>query len=562
MAFHLKLLGARPIRLRIEPGKVFTIGRANDADLCLEDKLISRRHCEIELRDGAVEVRDLGSRNGTCLNGERIQGSAAARPGDQIKVGSSFLLVESDTEGSEARLRKSASGEIPARPAAGAAARLSESGARRSESRDMPAPTPRPFPAAAPAAQAAPTPPPIPPIAAPLPSLPGYELLKEIGRGDTGRIYRAVHLVDRRDVAIKILDLAKGSSETAVKRFYREARALQRLDHPNIVKIFEADRANGLHYYAMELVDGVTLERRLRGGPIGAREALSIAIQVARALETAHAENVIHRDVSPSNILVSPGGIAKLSDFGFVKSGDEEGARSLTNLGEIVGDLLYSSPEQVRDPRDVDARTDLYALGATLFHAVVGRPPFQGANYLETLRKVISLPAPRIRDLVPTVPPKVDEIVARLLEKERSERYETATALVRALDDALLDACSPRPATAGAADQGAIGGGFSGTELVEIVQFLEFNRKEGVLVVSAPPLEGEMRFVGGEIVAAGAGQLDGETAVLALLGAPSGTFRFRATSPGDRPPDTGLRVKPSLAALDAMRGRDEKSRAR
>src|SRR6185295_14037796 len=137
----------------------------------------------------------------------------------------------------------------------------------------------------------------------------------------------------------------------------------------------------------------------------------------------AHAENVIHRDVTPENILITPGGIAKLFDFGFVKSGEE--GSSLTNLGEIVGDLLYNSPEQIRDPRDVDARTDLYALGSTLFHMLTGRPPFEGANYLETLRKVLAMPAPRVRDLVHEVPAKVDEVVKVLLEKERDVRHQT-----------------------------------------------------------------------------------------------------------------------------------------
>lgn len=541
MAFLLKLLGARPVRLKVEPGKIFTIGRSAEADLCLEDKLISRRHCELELRQDALEVRDLGSRNGTCLNGEKIQGKALARAGDQLKVGSSFLLVEGEQEHpSDPRIKKP--GGADASDSKGhalppGAARQSDSGGARA----APKTTPEPIPAG-------------------LPSLPGYEFVSLIGKSATGRIYRAVQLIDRRDVAIKILDVAKSASENAVKRFYREARALQRLDHPNIVKIYEIDRAAGMHYYAMEHVDGVSLAERLREGPIGAREALSIAIQVARALELAHADGVIHRDVSPSSILITRGGVAKLSDFGFVKSGDDFG-RSLTNLGEIIGDLLYSSPEQVRDPRAVDARTDLYALGATLFHALAGRPPFDGANYLETLRKVLALEAPRVRDIVGAVPPKVDQVVARLLAKEPKDRYETATDLVRALEDALLDACSPGP-QAGPAAEGAFGGGFSGMELVEIVQFLEFNRKDGYLVVSAPPLEGEMRFREGEIVSAKAGQLDGETAVTALLGAPGGTFRFRAAVVGEKVPDSGLRIKPSLAALDAMRSRDEKASRR
>jgi hypothetical protein len=520
--FFLKLLGSRPVRLRVEPGKAFVIGRASGADFRLEDRLISRRHCELEVRENAVEVRDLGSRNGTCLNGERIQGKALARPGDQIKVGSSFFVVESEVEGPEGPRA------APAPPA------------------QSPAPTPpspMPIPLSRPAA---------------LPSLPGYELVEEIGRGRSGRIYRARRLTDLAEVAVKVLDLAKAASENAVKRFGREARALQRLDHPNIVRIYEVERAAGLHYYVTELVEGATLAERLRERPLGVREALSIAIQVSRALELAHAAGVVHRDVSPETIVTTDGGIAKLFDFGFAKSGEEEG-RSLTGLGEIVGDLLYNSPEQIRDPRNVDPRTDLYSLGATLFHTIAGRPPFEGANYLETLRKVLSVPAPRVRDIVPEVPPKVDEIVLRLLAKDPEGRFRTATELVRALEDALLDACSPGPPAAG--DRGTFGGAFVGMELVEIVQFLEFTRKDGALVVSAPPLEGEIKFRGGDIVAASAGQLDGEGAIVALLESPGGTFRFRGFAPGERIPDLGLAIKPSAIALAAMRELDERSRS-
>lgn len=538
MPFTLKLLGARPVRLRVEEGKVFVIGRSSDADLCLEDKLISRRHCELELREGnQLEVRDLGSRNGTCLNGEKIVGKAVARPGDQIKVGSSFILVEGNQESSDSRPVA-----VPGAPsAAGVESKVmsrprgqgpTEGGGQRRHVSESIVPS------------------------GPLPSLPGYEFLKEIGRGKTGRIFKACQLVDRKDVAVKILDVARAGNENAVKRFYREARALQRLDHPNIVRIHEVDKAGAMHYYSMEFVEGVSLAKKLRDGPIGAREALSIAIQVARALELAHALHVIHRDVSPENILITPAGIAKLFDFGFVKSGDEG---SLTNLGEIVGDLLYSSPEQIRDPRDVDARTDLYALGSTLFHALAGRPPFEGTNYLETLRKVLAMPAPRVKDLVPEVPAKVDEVVAKLLEKDREHRYQTAGEVIRALEDALLDACSPGPP---AADKGTFGGGFSGMELVEIVQFLEFTQKDGTLVVSAPPLEGEMRFKGGEIVGASAGHFEGEEAVILLLNAPGGTFRFRALASGERILEAGLQIKPSVVALSAMRSRDERTKAR
>ncbi|GIW71808.1 MAG: hypothetical protein KatS3mg102_1350 [Planctomycetota bacterium] len=528
MACHLKLLGPRPVRLRLEPGETLAIGRSPENDLCLDDKLVSRRHCELRFgHDGVLTVRDLGSRNGTFINGRRLAGEERARQGDQIKIGGAYLLVE---------------GELATRPRTAKIPALSRAAARAS---------------AADAAAGASPPPEV------LPALPGYELIRELGRGRTGRIFKARSLFEDRMVAIKLLDprlLDPQQASTAIERFVREARALRRLDHPNIVRVFDVDRAGGYHYYTMELLEGVTLAERLEAGRLGVREALAIGIQVARALELAHAEDVIHRDVCPRNILISPGGVAKLFDFGAIKSTEGEG-HSLTGLDEIIGELVYSSPEQVRDPRQVDHRTDLYALGATLYHAIGGRPPIEeGENYLETLRRVLSAPPRRLRELEPAVPPSVDELIMKLLSKEPGLRVPTAAELVRRLEVELLQVCGPEAGPGGDSDPGSFGGGFSGMELLEIVQFLEYNQKSGALTVSAPPLEGEIHLREGVIVSAHAGQLEDQEAVVALLSVTAGTFRFRNAALPEQVRDTGLRLRPGAAAIEAMRRRDEVAR--
>jgi serine/threonine-protein kinase len=516
MVCHLKLLGPRPVRLKLAKGELLRIGRAPDNDLCLDDKLVSRRHCQLDCDGGGVIVRDLTSRNGTFLNGQRLDGELRARPGDQIKVGSAYLLVE----GGGAQAAPSPEVE-----------------------RTMKVPSLRPMTERPPA-------------------LPGYEIREELGFGDTGKIYMARSLFDKRDVAIKVMHPRAGEDETKIQRFMREAGVLKRLDHPNIVRVFEVEKAAGLYYYTMELLEGTTLAERLQAGPLSAREALAIGVQVAMALELVHGEDVIHRDISPRNILISPGGVAKLFDFGAVKF-ETAGGHSLTGLGEIVGELVYSSPEQVRDPRQVDHRTDLYALGATLYHAIAGRPPIEeGNNHLETVRRVLSAQVPPLRRFEPSVPRKVDDVIRRLLSKEPGLRMSSASEVLHELEAALLVACGPERDGGSDSDHGAFGGGYSGVELLEILQFLEFSSKDGVLVVSAPPLEGDLHLLGGCIISATAGELDGEEAISALLSTAAGTFRFRSVVSASQVHDAGIRVKPSAAALEAMRRRDELVRTR
>ncbi len=593
---YLKLLGPRTVRIRVEADRPFVIGRAPECELSLDDRLVSRHHCELRLTDRGLEVRDLKSRNGTTFNGERLKTPVVAQPGDQIKIGSSYLIVEG--ERAETTPGPRPAGEVvPGSGPIGAPGEAGDGGSAPTPPQARPpsaavprgastsAATPGPGPALAAgstpaagtasvgggaaagpgagrgAAAASSSPPPPPP------SIPGYEILRELVRHPTGRTFHARSLLDGREVAIKVLETARAAIavKKVVARFQREARALSRLDHPNIVRIFDVDKVASTHFYVTEYVEGKRLADRIReAGRLGVREALSIAIQVARALDLAAQAGVVHRDITPANILITAAGIAKLTDFGFVKStaGPEEGEQdSVTSLGEMVGDLRYSSPEQTRDPRTVDHRSDLYSLGATLFHCLAGAPPFGGENYLETIRMVLATTPAPLRDAVPETPPKVEKIVQRLLQKDPADRFATAPEVVVALEDALLDACGapeapPSDERDARSDSAIMNGTFGGMELVEIVQFLEWNRKDGTLVVSAPPLEGELVFREGEIVAAAAGRLDGREAVLGLLSAAGGTFRFRGEKRSGVP---GFRMKPSLAAVEAMRLRDEQT---
>jgi hypothetical protein len=304
---------------------------------------------------------------------------------------------------------------------------------------------------------------------------------------------------------------------------------------------------------------GRPLSKRLKDGPLGARLALQLGIQIANALALAHSVDVFHRDVSPGSILLVPGGIAKLYNFGSVKLAGGDQGHTVTTLGDIVGDIVYSSPEQVADPRRADARSDLYSLGATLFHAIAGRPPFMGKNYIEQVRLTMTTPAPSLAELAPGASPGLVETIGRLLASKPDDRYASAAEAATALKEALLEcAVSVEQAEASwsakrkPAAAGELAGAFSGTELLDILQFLEFGRKKGTLEISAPPVRGELELRDGQIVGARAGASRGESAVAELLATTAGTFRF---TPGDVA-GGGFELKPSMAALEALRSRD------
>ncbi len=542
MTMLLQLLGRHSVSLRVEQGQKLIIGRSPACDLCINDTLVSRQHCEVKGEADHLLLLDLGSRNGTEVNGERLHGSTVARAGDQVRIGRASLLVESTSQ---------------------RASWLAERARADEGSPDVTA------------AQRE----------AALPSLPGYELMERLADGQHSVVLRAREEKSNAPVAVKVLK--PGSSREMIDRFLRSAEKLWKLDHPNIIKIVDVRDSGRYRFYAMELLDGRTLATLLKDGPVGVRQAMAIGVQIARALRLVHAEGLVHRDVSPDNIVVRSGGIAKLVGFSFLKDLAEDGG-AITQLGDLVGDEAYSSPEQLRDPRRVDHRSDLYSLGAVLFHAVTGEPPYGGEG-LERLRRVLgggkpedSLPEDVV--LPPTVSGFLDSIVRQLLAREPNDRFQTAKEVEIALDHALLTSCKPDPAPAVAtkvpalanrritatqavvnpvASSHTFGGGFSGLELLEIVQFLELHGKSGRLRVDAVGGQGELRLDDGVIRSAWTtDDVYGKEAVRALLGSPEGTFTFDGNddalaASGVSPADAGISIRPSAIALDLMRARDE-----
>jgi serine/threonine protein kinase/Flp pilus assembly protein TadD len=255
-----------------------------------------------------------------------------------------------------------------------------------------------------------------------------YRLLGRIGAGGMGVVYRAEDLRLRRPVALKFLTLDSEASLDLIDRFRREARAASTLNHPNICTIYDVDEDNGQHFIAMELLEGETLRDRIQRGALDLGDAVSIAGDIADALDAAHQKGIIHRDIKPANIFITQRGVAKVLDFGLAKlmeASSEDDAltvASLTQTGVSVGTVAYMSPEQARG-EDVDPRTDLFSLGAVFYEMVTGKVLFPGRTSAMVFAEILSA---RPASLSPDLAPGVRAVVERAVSKDRSRRYVSA----------------------------------------------------------------------------------------------------------------------------------------
>jgi eukaryotic-like serine/threonine-protein kinase len=263
-----------------------------------------------------------------------------------------------------------------------------------------------------------------------------YRIVERLGEGGMGVVFRGEDPRLERDVALKILRQDALHDEDSKRRFRLEARALSRLLHPNIATLFDFDSDRGVDFLVLEFVPGESLARTLANGPLPETRARAIALDVAEGLQSAHEKGIVHRDLKPGNIVITPPGRAKVLDFGLARV--MPGATNLTQSATIsspsalVGTVPYMSPEQVRDDR-VDARSDLYALGAVLFEMTTGRRPFSGDDVLSLLYKIAHEPAPLLRAIQPGLSAELEAVVSRCLEKAPLRRFSDAGALLRAL---------------------------------------------------------------------------------------------------------------------------------
>jgi eukaryotic-like serine/threonine-protein kinase len=253
-----------------------------------------------------------------------------------------------------------------------------------------------------------------------------YRLIEQLGAGGMGAVFRAHDEKLDRVVAVKVVTPGVLISKDARDRFRREALALARLNHPHIAAVYDVGEQDAVDYIVMECVQGQSLRTALQGGPFTVVEATRIVLQVAEALEEAHAQGVVHRDLKPANVMVTAKGNAKVLDFGVAKLlAVTEATQSLTEAEGPIGTPLYMSPEQALGKR-VDAQTDLWSLGVLYYEMLTGRVPFEGEGALGILHSVIADPFPPVRQLRPDVPEEADHLVNRALQKDADRRYASA----------------------------------------------------------------------------------------------------------------------------------------
>lgn len=269
--------------------------------------------------------------------------------------------------------------------------------------------------------------------------IPGYDLISKLGKGAMATVFKARQLSLDRIVAIKVLPKKMGESTEFVERFYKEGKAAARLSHNNMVQAIDVGCSpDGYHYFVMEYIEGLSLYDIMQPPPVGEgkvyteAEALDVAIQIGDALLHAHERNLIHRDVKPKNIMITPQAVAKLTDLGLARATDDKEAAE-SEAGKAYGTPYYISPEQIRGDVDIDFRADVYSLGATLYHLVTCRPPFDGDSPSAVMHKHLKQPLIPADHINTSLSSGIGEIIEVSMAKKREDRYHSTADLLEDL---------------------------------------------------------------------------------------------------------------------------------
>ena len=267
-----------------------------------------------------------------------------------------------------------------------------------------------------------------------------FQIVRLLGQGGMGLVYLANDPKRDRAIALKVLASEKADNETLLKRFRSEALATRELKHENIVGVYEAGSIDGQFYIALEFVDGTDVSQLIRTrGRLPVGRSLDITRQVALALAVAHRRNIVHRDIKPSNLLIRVDGVVKLTDMGLARSMDDAEQAGITRAGTTVGTVDYISPEQARNSKSADTRSDIYSLGCTWYHMLTGEVPFPHGSLTDKLQAHANTPAPDPRNINDTIPEEVTLVLQRMLEKSPDRRHRTPGELVDALETIVLN---------------------------------------------------------------------------------------------------------------------------
>jgi serine/threonine-protein kinase len=265
-------------------------------------------------------------------------------------------------------------------------------------------------------------------------SVEGYEILQKIGEGGLATVYKARQISMNRIVALKILQKQWLADEEFKKRFLLEARLVGKLSHENLIKVFDVGKEDWKYYYSMEFIEGETCEDIVeREGPMDPVRVLRISSQIAKAIEYLRTYNIVHCDIKPGNIMITKTGAAKLADFGFVRVNLELN----TEEGAVLGTPDYISPEQAMGKDEIDYRSDIYSLGASIYHMLAGRPPFDGTSS-EIMRAHIRKEIPPISNFMPGLTHETIALIGKMLAKDPAERYQTVPEMLADLNKAII----------------------------------------------------------------------------------------------------------------------------
>jgi eukaryotic-like serine/threonine-protein kinase len=413
MRFGLHLVrGARAGEiLTLEDNQTAVIGRGTDTTFRIQDPSISRRHCQISNTPRGLLVADLGSSNGTYVNSQRLQqGWAQLSHGDQVILGQNELRIQAMQA---PQPQMGAPGPAPNQYPCGHCGRAitqQEIQFNRyrqdTNGRLICADCLKQFDFDPHMVE-------------------GYQIQKKLGQGAFGSVFKAVQTSDSRIVALKTIRPQLVSNDKDIQRFFREADTGRKLVHPNITGIYDAGESKGVYYIAMEFIDGNEVSKLIEEyGCLDVGYSMRVVIQIANALQHAYEQGIVHRDIKPENIMVNTQGAAKLVDFGLAKSFTQSGQSGLTAPGEGMGTLAYMPPEQLDNALNADQRSDIYSLGATLYHMLSGQRPFNEKTTRSFIMKILnSMPDP-IRKANPAVPQELEDIIQRAMSKTPEDRYQ------------------------------------------------------------------------------------------------------------------------------------------
>lgn len=411
----------------------FMIGRSEDAQFCLpHDRFFSRHHCILEIAPPQAFLRDLGSTNGTFVNGVRVE-TAHLKSGDRIQGGETILEVDVTAgaadlggEGPAVATHPSLVGVTCLNCSLPATVEAADPAAKFSyicdDCRETLKKNPQP--------------------------IPNYQMIRVIGQGGMGSVMLGRSEKDGRAVAIKTLLPEVAVSEQSLKRFMREIEVASSLQHPNIVSYIDHGSHNGLVYLVTEFITGMDASRlaKHRGGRLHYTEMVRVIEQTLDALHFAHTRGFVHRDIKEQNILVEgefPASVSKLTDFGLSKSFKETGMSGVTMAGDVAGTIAYMPPEQVRDFKEVRPPSDIYAVGMTAYSLLTGAHALDigpKAGIAETVKAIFEKPIIPVRSRVPDVPIHIASVIETALAKHTDMRWRSAEAMREALLSAARSA--------------------------------------------------------------------------------------------------------------------------